>query len=899
MSAPAPGVSGAADPPRWQPRLILWVPLALVLVVGSSLALAARVFDNSFQAIESDATEQKARQLYRALNADLRQLEISNRDYAEWDDAADFVASHDPKFLAGNFSPDTLKGMHVDLVWITDRDGHELYSGVLDDDALHSPAPARLLTPLARLMHGDRALRQRAPAERLLRTERGLAAFSVIEVTRSNRSAATGTYMLFVRYIGDDDIARVRDAVEMPLTYTYLPTTPAAASALSPALRAWAAEPRATATRVLLDSEQRITGNTLVRDLDGRPAAVLSTSAPRSIHALGTHTTRLLLGGIALLLLAAGSGVLWLVQRLRRGVAARQKAARRYASIAAQLQEGIMIVDAESLRIVEANAALRRTLGLSDAQLRTRTAIDIYPDLSTAQLDAARRHSGERTVHQSRLRSEGGAMLDAEVSVTRLEGHEPAVLCLVGHDITHRREAELQQRASNRRLAHMAQHDPLTGLPNRLYLRARLPRALRYAAAADKLLGLIYLDVDHFKNINDSRGHGVGDELLKIVAQRLRAAVGAQDVVVRMGGDEFVIVASLLPDAEAVDGIAQRLQAAVQAPLSLDEGSLSVSASMGIALYPADGLDMESLLKHADIALYQAKEAGRRCHRRFSQEMLVRVSENVALEQALRRAVGTRQLTMDYQPIIDLRTGRVASLEALMRWRHPSLGLIPPSQFIPIAESTGLTAEIGTHALHEVLGQLRDWLDAEVPVVPIAVNISPVQLETENFADMVAKLAAQYRVEAHWLRFEITETAFLKDAERLAGTLQILRTMGSQILIDDFGTGYSGLSHLARLPVDSLKIDRSFINDVGRAEAGASIVGAVIDMAKKLKLSTVAEGVETQAQAMLLRDQGCDFAQGYHFSKPVSARHCKALLTQLGWEQPLTATLLTRTLRSA
>jgi diguanylate cyclase (GGDEF)-like protein len=469
----------------------------------------------------------------------------------------------------------------------------------------------------------------------------------------------------------------------------------------------------------------------------------------------------------------------------------------------------------------------------------------------------------------------------------------------VGRDVSHRREAELQQRASHKKLVHIAQHDPLTGLPNRLYLRARLPRALRHAAKSERLMALIYLDIDHFKNINDSRGHGAGDALLQIVAKRLRATVAAQDVVLRMGGDEFVIIAGLLPGIDAVNGLALRLLAAMQAPLTLESAPLEISASLGVALYPNDGLDMESLLKHADIALYQAKAAGRRCHRLFSPDMLVRVSESVAMEQALRRAIGSDQFTMDYQPVINMRTGRVSSLEALMRWRHPDLGQVPPGQFIPVADSSGLTVELGMQGLRTVLAQLRAWQDAAVPIVPVAVNISPVQLEQSDFCASVLRLAAEHEVDPRWLHFEITETALLKDPAGLVGTLQTLRALGSKVLIDDFGTGYSGLSYLAKLPVDTIKIDRSFISDLGKNTARTPIIEAVIEMARRLHMTVVAEGVETEQQAKMLQAQGCEYAQGYFYSRPVNARHCRTLLEKLELERPLTETLMARVLHSA
>jgi diguanylate cyclase (GGDEF)-like protein len=405
-----------------------------------------------------------------------------------------------------------------------------------------------------------------------------------------------------------------------------------------------------------------------------------------------------------------------------------------------------------------------------------------------------------------------------------------------------------------------------------------LPKVLGKVTNADQLLALIYVDVDHFKNINDSRGHGCGDRLLQTVAARMGAAVSVQDVVARMGGDEFVIVAPLIPDMAAIEALAARLQTAVSGPIVLEDGPVTVTASLGIAVYPRDGLDAKTLLKHADIALYQAKDAGRNCHRFFAADMDVRVCEHVALEQALRHAVGSDQIFMVYQPVIDLRTGEIASLEALMRWREPERGMIPPNQFIPVAEKSGLIVELGRYAFTQVVKQARAWLDAGVPMVPIAVNVSSIQLDRMDFAALVAELSAKAGVDPHWLRFEITESALMKEPDKLIGTLQTLRALGAQVLIDDFGTGYSSLSYLNRLPVDTLKIDRAFIQDLGKETAPAPILNAMIEMARKLGLQTVAEGVESEAQAMILRAQGCDFAQGYYFSKAVSAAHCQSLL---------------------
>jgi diguanylate cyclase (GGDEF)-like protein/PAS domain S-box-containing protein len=892
LPPPARAAAGARQRP-----LIVVCAVTLLALCGA-VAIGARALIGSFESIEAAATQQKAMQVYRAFEADLRQLSISNRDYAEWDDAAEFVHHVDPRFIAANFVRETLTGMHVDVVWIVARDGTEVYSCYLQRGSgqIISPAPAALLRPLRRFVITDPRARELAPTERIVNTSAGLTSVSTMEIRRTDRSGATGAVMLFARFIQDAEIERIRQTSQLPVSVDYLHAGQAASGA-PPALRRWIAAPDSAArTFVLAAGDAQISGYALIRDVDHVPVALFSTPASRDIYSLGYRTTTELLATLVALFIAFGAAVVWLLLRLQRSFAARHSMEVRYQRICSQLQESILIVDAITLRVVEANLAVQQALGCSSADLLAHSVQDVFPDIPVATLQSIVQGGGQRTVIESRACRPNGPWLDAEVAITSMEIDGRALLTLVGHDISHRRDAEERERASRRKLLQLAQHDALTGLPNRLYLHAKVPRILKKVAASERRLALVYVDVDHFKNINDSRGHGCGDQLLQIIARRLRAAVSEHDMVARMGGDEFVVVGSLLPDRQAIEHLAALLQTAVRAPLVLEEEPLSVTASMGIAVYPSDGLDMETLLKHADIALYQAKEAGRDCYRFYTQAMDVKFSEQVALEQSLRHALGSPQLFMHYQPLIDLRTGQVVSLEALMRWRHPELGLIPPSQFIPVAERTGLIVELGELALRAVLAQLRAWLDLQAPVVPIAVNVSPLQFDRTDFAALVARLAGEAGIEPRWLRFEITESAVMKEPEKLIGTLKTLRALGSRILIDDFGTGYSSLSYLDQLPIDTLKIDRAFVRDLGKDTNRRSIINAVIDMAKRLGLTTVAEGVETPEQAQLLLAQGCDYAQGFFYSQPVSPRHCLALLQELQCERPLTETMVVRAL---
>jgi diguanylate cyclase (GGDEF)-like protein len=440
-----------------------------------------------------------------------------------------------------------------------------------------------------------------------------------------------------------------------------------------------------------------------------------------------------------------------------------------------------------------------------------------------------------------------------------------------------RRQSIDQQRQFSR----LARRDVLTGLPNRVYLQKLLPRLLKRAARDTSRLALLYIDLDHFKNVNDSLGHAAGDKLLTAIAHRLRAAVSTHDVVVRMGGDEFVVVANMLPNAQVVNSIADRIRRALVVPLDLDGVTMFPCPSIGISVYPEDGTDSEQLLKHADIALNHAKDRGRGNHQFYTPEMNARLRERFGLERALRQALERNELSVEYQPSFDLQTLRPVSLEALIRWRTADGTYIPPSRFIPIAEQSGLIVDIGDWVLRTVCLQLSEWQRQHVPLLPVSVNISVRQFEHVQLATVVSVLADELGIDASLLHFEITESAAMQNSQQHLGSLQALRNLGSRILIDDFGTGYSSLSYLKHLPIDTLKIDRAFVRDMAVDANDAAIVRAIVGVAKSLGLQLVAEGIETAEQLECLRKLDCECGQGFYFSPPVSAESCRAMLWQL------------------
>jgi diguanylate cyclase (GGDEF)-like protein len=463
--------------------------------------------------------------------------------------------------------------------------------------------------------------------------------------------------------------------------------------------------------------------------------------------------------------------------------------------------------------------------------------------------------------------------------------HRNAVAAIHRHIESTRREEQLQGREA--RYRDLAHHDTLTGLPNRLSLQVRMPELLAQAAADDRRVAVIYIDLDRFKDINDLRGHRCGDALLQSAARRLRDCVRADDFVVRMGGDEFIVATADAQRTEHVAALAERLATSLELPLLYEGEVLKTSASMGIAVYPDHGTDTEQLLKNADIALYQSKAAGRGNHRFFADEMGVALRERLFLEQELARAVGTKQMYVEYQPLIDLSSGRLTGLEALLRWRHPDRGLVPPPVFIRIAEHCGLIETIGSEVLRIVCGNLREWQHAGVPLLPVAINVSPLQFERGLLVDSLVTTARDHQISPSLLQIEITETALMQDSGRGSAVLRRLRELGVKVLIDDFGIGYSSLNHLKNLAIDGLKIDQSFVRDMIDDERDAAIVSAIIGIGKSLDIDVLAEGVDSPRHVERLLSLGCDRGQGFFLHEPVQAPQCALLLMRETQRQSL------------
>jgi diguanylate cyclase (GGDEF)-like protein/PAS domain S-box-containing protein len=454
-------------------------------------------------------------------------------------------------------------------------------------------------------------------------------------------------------------------------------------------------------------------------------------------------------------------------------------------------------------------------------------------------------------------------VMDSNSTVVRVIG--------VNMDITDRKVAETALQTSEAHFTHSAQHDFLTGLPNRMLLNDRVSRAITSAPRNGKKVALLFLDLDGFKHINDSLGHSIGDRLLQSITRRLADCVRASDTVSRQGGDEFIVLLSELAHSEDAAITARRMLTAVAETHSIDDHELHVTASIGLSIYPDDGRDAETLIQNADTAMYQAKENGRHSYQFFKAEMNARAVERQSTEESLRRALDRGEFELHYQPKVDLNSGKITGAEALIRWQHPTRGLLSPAQFIPVAEDSGLIVPIGKWCLREACQQARKWAEMGFHVRTIAVNISTVQLRDDDFLEDVFDALEKTGLDAKFLELELTESVLMKRAESAAEVLQKLKAKGVQIALDDFGTGYSSLSYLRKFPIDVLKIDQSFIRQIMSGPAGTSIVSAVISLGHSLGIRVVAEGVESREELSFLRAQRCDEAQGYYFGRPVPA----------------------------
>jgi diguanylate cyclase (GGDEF)-like protein/PAS domain S-box-containing protein len=529
---------------------------------------------------------------------------------------------------------------------------------------------------------------------------------------------------------------------------------------------------------------------------------------------------------------------------------------------------GIAIIDVSKNenKIIYVNRAFERTTGYSEQQSLGKNLFTIQgsnsDEVNNKRIELAIREMRDEIVEMESVKR-NGEVYWAEISVAPVKdsfGNVKHYVCIF-NDISQRRDMENQ-------LVMQATYDSLTNLPNRVLLLDRVEQAIMQAKKKNSILAFLFLDLDRFKMTNDTLGHNMGDKLLQFIADRLLIATDDFDTVARLGGDEFVILLTNLDSQQNAETIAQNIIHAIEKPIQIDQHSLKITGSIGISFFPRDGEDYESLLKSADLSMYHAKDNGRNTYRVYEPEMNRRVINHMQLDNAIRDALKNKELFLVYQPLIDLKQAKVVGFEALMRWHSATLGLVNPVDFIPIAEENGLILEMGEWALKEACLQIIAWQKQGLNDLSVAVNISGRQFHQSNLPEVISRVLKTTGLEAKYLELELTESLLVENIDFVVETMYALKDMGTKLVIDDFGTGYSSLSYLKQFPVDKLKIDRSFINEMASNQNDAAIAKAIINLGHSLNLQVLAEGVENEFQRDFVLSHGCDFAQGYFYKPP-------------------------------
>ncbi|MBE0598577.1 MAG: EAL domain-containing protein [Desulfuromonadales bacterium] len=560
------------------------------------------------------------------------------------------------------------------------------------------------------------------------------------------------------------------------------------------------------------------------------------------------------------------------ISERKRGELTLRESEARYSSLFQNNSAAMLLIVPESAEIVDANPAACAFYGYDKEALTALKITDInqLPAEEVRQELALAKAEKRRHFH-FRHRLASGEIRDVEVFSGPVDIQGKRLLFSSIFDVTERRKAQAQIR-------YLALHDPLTGLANRALLEDRLRQAMAHAQRHRESIGVFFLDLDRFKNINDSLGHQAGDLLLQKIAERLKEILREGDTISRRGGDEFIILLPRLGGAHEAAHVAEKILSCLTTPFYLQERQVHVTFSIGISLFPTDGTTLESIIGNADAAMYHAKGKGRNTFEFFRPEMTTATQERLALESALYQAIVRDELQLHYQPQVDACSREIVGIEALIRWNHPSLGSIPPLKFIPIAEECGLIQAIGAWVLSTACRQNRQWQESGLRPLKMAVNVSGRQFRQSDFVAVIDRILQETGLDPRWLELEVTEHTIMENVEGTMQTLAALKERGISLAIDDFGTGYSSLGYLRQFPIDRLKIDRSFVADIGSNIDSDAIAQAVISLARTLKLEVIAEGVETAAQATSLQQWKCDGLQGYFFGRPVPAEDLRRLL---------------------
>ena len=876
--------------------------LLLALYVTSQVIVLG-----GFARQEEQDTRLNMERVRSAIADDLASLMGITRDWASWDDTYTYIEDHNEAYYQSNLAVHaSFINNRLNLMTYVDASGRIVFSKGYDfnkeQDTAAPPSLAQHLSPSSPLLVRDAA----SGVSGLLSLPEGPMLIASEQILTSAGEGPARGSVIFGRFLDTTEIGRLSRSTLYSLT-AYRASDPQMPGDFSEALAGLSHD-----SNILVRPLNAVTvaGYTVFADIYGKPALVLRAEMPRSVYAQGQSTVLYFVGALLLfsvvfslvMILLLEKSVLSRLARLSAGVSrigesgdlsARMPAAgkdelsslatninamletversqqslweseKRFRSVFENAFDPITILDAQG-RVVDANPTTCALLGVSREELSSKTVNDlIQPERVSGSL-----RNWQTLMEQGELKGES-QLVSHDGQTKQIEyflkaNFLPGYHLATARDVTERRALEKQ-------LEYQAFHDPLTNLPNRVLFTDRLAHSLARSARTNMRVGVLYLDLDDFKVINDTLGHRVGDQLLIAVSERLMKSLRRGDSIARLGGDEFIVLMEEISDEGEAEQIAERVAERLRTSFMLEDTEVVVSASMGIAISYSSHDTIDNLLRDADVAMYEAKRHGKARYAIFNPSMNARAWERLETEIELRRAVEREEFTVHYQPVVHLETGRVLEVEALVRWDHPQRGVVSPAHFIPLAEETGKIVQIGQWVLDQACKQVRAWQMQSPDSQPLvlSVNLSGRQFQQPELVKEIARALGSAGLDPSCLKLEITETVALDHTGATADTLAALKELGIRLAIDDFGTGYSALSYLKRYPVDTLKIDRSFIHGLGNDPEDTAIVHAVIAFAKTLNLHVTAEGIETHEQLAQLKALGCDYGQGFYFSQPL------------------------------
>ncbi|HEU5281932.1 MAG TPA: EAL domain-containing protein [Gammaproteobacteria bacterium] len=806
-------------------KVLIATSAAWLLFLGVTYIGSKTILIHSFLSLEQDRADRDLGRVDQALDQVNYALFTFTSDWTHWNDLYDYIGEKKPEFVPDNLNMTAFVNSHVNLITFWNNQGKLVVGSAVDTDnqkIISFPSGLeKYVYPKSLLLSYDDPNKE---VRGYVLTDRGIMLVASSSITDGDKLLPPMGASLFGRNLDQALVNKIAETTKVDVSLFLKPEIEKSKS-LSEIFNRIAKTNKHYSEPI---NDTLLEGYTLIRDINNEPIGMFRMKTPRAIYGTGVRAVNYYLSTFMVLAVIFSLFMLWLLRKL----------------IISRLEK----LDHQVAKISETHAIDQRVEASGNDELSSvATAINHMLDIIQVSQEQLEHRVEERTL---------------ELQKTNEQLQE---------EITERKSVERELIIHKEHLVRLAHYDNLTSLPNRVFFNEILNKAISHASRNDKVLAILFIDLDRFKTINDALGHTVGDLVLKEMSARFSNLLRSGDILARLGGDEFIVLLNDIGDMQQAAAVATKVLTSSSQPVLVESHEFFITASIGISVFPNDGHSLEDLQKNADMAMYKSKRNGGGVFHFYSHEMDTAANEHIRLEAALRKGIQNNELILHYQPQLDLKDGKIKRVEALIRWESPELGLVNPGAFIPLAEETGLIMPIGEWALHEACRTAKAWIDAGYEPISVAVNVSPKQFRYQDIASIAKEALTKTGLPPECLEVEITETAVMDNVENAIEKLKSLRDMGIHISVDDFGTGYTSISYLKQYPINTLKIDQAFIKGIPRNQHDVGITTAVIALGHNLGLEIVAEGVETIEQMQFLSEHGCDFIQGYYISRPLPA----------------------------